>query len=261
MSTEIEFDLTSPLKWMIGKVSNVWADLFREKTVILGPSASGKSTLIKILQDVPYYIDEYNHTQGVATLSKKNIKYNTYNPGVETLKFKIKRDLPGENLDAWKEIIQKDKPKGIILVLDLYGLYVDGCLKLDSEVLFRNLDVTDENGNKIVRDITPKEKFNLHVASFKTIQDACIENNIKITGMSVFLNKCDKWIKGGSDETEVVYEFKNAIKQKIDLLDFTKKLNIKEDISWAVTSLDKDLKMKYLEPALTRYASKFQKKQ
>ncbi len=55
----------------------------------------------------------------------------------------------------------------------------------------------------------------------------------------------------------MVYPFKNAIKQEIDLLEFTKDLEMKEDITWAVTSLDKDLKMKYLEPALTRYASKF----
>ncbi len=186
MSTEVEIDLTKPISWLIDKIADTWGNIFREKTVILGPSASGKSTLIKILQDTPYYIDEYNHIQVVATLDKKNIRYKAYNPTVDDLKFKIKRDIPGENFDAWKEVIRKDRPKGIILVIDLYGLYVDDSLRLESETSFRNLDVRDENGNRVVRDITPREKFKLHVDSFRTIYSACRENGIKIRGMSVF---------------------------------------------------------------------------
>ena len=193
----------------------------------------------------------------MATLHKKNIRYKAYNPHVNDLQFKIKRDVPGENFDAWKEVMGNDRPKGIILVLDLYGIWVDNALQVKSDTAFRDLDVKDDNGNRAVRNITPKDKFRLHVDSFRTIHSACVDSGIKVKGMSVFLNKCDKWISRGSDETELIYLFKKAIKQRIDLLEFTKDLGMKEDISWAVTSLDKDYRMKYLEPALTRYASKF----
>jgi ABC-type oligopeptide transport system ATPase subunit len=183
-------------------------DTFRSKTVVVGPSGSGKSTLGKILRGEGYFIGEYNRTiELVLIKDNKVITYESTEENEEDIKLKIKHDLPGEDLSLWERVIKKDKPKGIILILDLYGLVTDGKMDVTSETEFINIEAIDPSKKKIIIKTTPRKKFQEQLESFKTIHRACLAENIKLKSMMVFLNKLEKWKSHAVDIEQIVKDY------------------------------------------------------
>jgi hypothetical protein len=245
------------LKFIGGVIAEVWRDLFREQTSILGPSRAGKTTLLKILQGKPYFIGEYNHTKAIATLEKSKIKYTLPDQQMKPVKFKIKQDVPGERFDLWQEVLREDRPRGIILILDLSGLVSGGELQVDNEDEFIDYQGVDENKEAVVMYTTPKAKFELHVESFKVIHKTCVEHGIDMIGMMVFLNKYDLWRKDAGDELELRLKYKKKIDSLVNLTTIAKDLKMKGDIRFETTSMDPSCTREWLEPALLKYSAIF----
>jgi hypothetical protein len=249
------FDVFKVIKWMASPLSRLFKNMFRDATGIFGPSKSGKTTFHKVLQGKPYFIGEYNHTSSIMVCDKQNIKYTSLDNQIDPIRMKIKHDVPGEDFNAWRELILSDKPKSIILILDLVGLIKDGKLDVASETIFNNVECKDNLGNIFVQETTAKEKFQEQLDSFKTIWETYKAKNMKLIGMTVFLNKCDIWLKEGVDDLGIRYLYKNEIKERLNLTTFAKDLKMEHDICFEVTSMLPELHRKYLEPAILRHAS------
>lgn len=247
-------------KMVLSPVVGIFANIFRKTTSIVGPSKAGKTTLQKILRGKPYFIGEYNHTDAIITVKKKKVvTYKVDDKATENIKLKIKRDLPGENFEAWKQVLRMDRPKGIILIVDLVGLVDSSGLRVNSTEEFIDFHADTPEGEHIEVRTTPKEKFEQHILSFRTIQEACVENNVKVKGLIVFLNKCDIWLKRGIDLEEIIYFYKKEISKHINLTSFAKDLQLERDVCWEATSMVQEQHKMRLEPALLRFASIYKK--
>lgn len=242
---------------VLSPIIDAFANFFRETTCILGPSKAGKSTLQKILRGQSYYIGEYNHTNEIVTIKEGGgvITYKVSDETIDPIKMKVKKDLPGEDFEAWKQVLIDDRPKGIILIVDLFGLVDGDGLRVNSDEEFIDFEARDPEGNEITISTTPRQKFKEHVASFQTIYDACTENEIRVKGVIVFLNKCDLWLNQGVDLVEIMYLYKKEINKKVDLTMFAKDLGLKSDVLWEATSMVPDYKTRWLEPAILRFSS------
>lgn len=245
------------LKYAGNKILDIFRDIFREDTSIIGPSGAGKSTLLRILQGKKYYIGEYNSTQSIVTLNNKNVHYTLADKAIGKVDLKIKHDVPGENFDLWRHVLINDRPKGIILVVDLVGLVQNEKLDLESDEEFVNLDCSDENGERLIIKTTAKEKFSTHLESFKVIFETCKENRINIKGMIVFLNKLDLWKSKETNELDIRYQYKEEINKDINLTKMAKDLQMDGDIMFESTSMAPEYVKEWLEPALLRYGSRF----
>ncbi|MGK7899183.1 MAG: hypothetical protein AB4372_37595 [Xenococcus sp. (in: cyanobacteria)] len=245
------------IRVMLSPILEGFHNIFRKTTCILGPSKAGKTTLQKILRGQPYYIGEYNHTNEIITINEGGgvVTYKVSDQTINPIKMKVKKDVPGEDFEAWKQIIVKDRPKGIILIVDLVGLVDSNGLRIDSDEQFTDFEACDPAGNKIIVKTTPKKKFQEQVRSFQTIYDTCTENGIMVNGVIVFLNKCDLWLKQGIDLVEIIYLYRKAIDKQINLTMFAKNLGLKSDVFWEATSMVPDYKTRWFEPAILKFSS------
>jgi len=248
---------------ILSPVIAIFRNIFLETTCILGPSKAGKSTLQKILRNQSYYIGEYNHTNEIITIKKGGgvvtYKVSDKKQKINPVKMKIKEDLPGEDFEAWSQVLTEDRPKGIILIVDLVGLVDENGLRIDSDEQFTDFEACDSKGNEIIIKTTPEDKFQQQIQSFQTIYNTCTENDIRIKGLIVFLNKCDVWLKKGVDLVEIIYLYKKSIDKEVNLTLFAKNLGLKSDVIWEATSMDPNYKTRWLEPAILKFASIYKK--
>lgn len=225
-------------------------------TSIFGPSKSGKTTLLKILRKENYFIGEYNHTSNIITYKKGQIiEYVFDDKKYAPANLKIKRDVAGEDLSAWSEVLIRDRPKAILYIVDLSGLVSKSGIDVQSNEEFIDFEGTASDGTSMINKTTARKKFALQAAGLELIAKTCREKGICVKGMMVLMNKCDLWLREGVDLVDITYEYKKALNQVVNLTEVAKSLNMSGDILWEATSMVKDYKTRWFEPAILKFSS------